>query len=632
MARPESYNLLLARYARDLNASPEALRSPTWLGRIAEYVIAVEQSPEQTLTVQLADGFGLLTRSLAFSSRADVNVFERLHRSAAHFSMGYNRKDPVGPRTFREHVRVWLDQGVRAETIAGWFQSLAGLAFLDPVLVPGLFLRGGEIKPLEGFRSGPSSLADSAYHDLSDRGEVWGSEEFRRIEALEQIGRDVSWHSPWNGVAQLEHFSTACAQELGREEGSRKQDFVLIAQAAAKASETFGIFLESSSEVGALRSTSVADIIPLIALALGERLDRGGENNLAVTDRAMLAQEMCSLVRRRLLALSRESLLGLCASFTPSELLVPKFSPGRGVESFAGWGFKKLNSHVRGVDGELSGFTHSLIGQFILEMRLRGLHTFEWSEAYYRFLGMDNSVWRKHNRQIDDHEIRTKRPRSVGTVRNGVSVLDFHGQFGPIHVGHEEAAREVAGRQFPSLFGGGAVYVGISVNRGNPEKRHLERKAAIRREMVHQATRGQAGIFLYSARDAGRPTADKLLAHCQAFKDRGLTVSLGRLTGTDALDRARGIYTEETEPQGHEFLNGIRTVLNLQMGELGTAYQAIPVMGRVFDNGVQAVFLMGSLSDVHSSFIRQRLHDLDDETLATLTHPRNVELTRELWG
>lgn len=572
---------------------------------------------------------------------------------------------------FVEQVPLLLRAGVTAEVIRNWFTAAEGLVFQDPGFCQRLLLPekiGVSVLPLEG---------------LSPDGEPADA-----VPADTEGGRKTVFLRKGSAVARMQHFAAGVREEslellerdgylrdtLGIEAGRQdltaeerealilmRSQILEIAQAAGRTGQVLDIMQGYAREATTLiRPTPFWHLIAPLAGALAEYVEKECGFETGQEDRAYMGERMVRIARRRRLALGKPAIFGLMSAFRFKNQLdfrgVVGVS-GKARASMGRWAGSGLELAKRFVswpedwkEEKVAKAISETMGEFVLQLRREGLHTFEWREGDYQALGIGD-LWEEHGEKLARF---SRGVPGVEFVRGGDAVGEMTGQHEPSQVGHDESIREVPQIPFwvlaasmPDLeaFSGRRVVAGRAVNRGNPAKNKLEVAAGMRRRMGRRGLVGAPGVFLYGRKlDIFAHTAARLVHHKQMFKgDRNQDVVIFRITGTDALNQEKLRYTEKEEPgtvlvgnekrPGWQILNQSAHVFFLQAEDMRNTLGLPERIRRIlvnFSQGGAIVCLSTGFMEVHSSFIREKIHKLNDQALATLVHPGNMEDTREL--
>lgn len=621
--------LLDERYSRRADASNEALQRPTWIGRMGEFILTVEghrQRQDRDLMAQFGDRLGILSKSLRISTLEDVEQFDLMLRSLFHFfpSLGYRAKDD--PKIFTDEVAAWLSLGIKPETIGSWFKAVGGLACIDPTLFRQFFSSKrtiGGIKPLEGLMSAEAKdTIEEIKAVTGEQGPV-----LRRSKGTTTLD-------------QLGHFVRACATELRKNFG--EMDIISpVVEAAEETAELLEILKEEKyRSITILRPTPFGHLVAPTAGALVDFMNGHSSEEYEGVEED-LARQLVHAIRRRRLSLSRESLLSFCAAFRFGNQVGKKNIPevahpyiGRGLNFISRLmgGSPKSTEMMRKV-------ANNVVPELIFQLRLRGLHTFEWSPEEYRILGLDNDLWKRHGERLRHCHFGQVPGREV--VRPGDFVVDYYGQFEPDTVAHDEVGTEVGEIDPNDLINcgllpvgfEGKVWVGVGPNSGNPRKKSREKPVETRWSLLNRAFAGAKGVFLFPQQDYWGPTLPRLQKHRDSFEEQGIALEgMAKLGGTDGLDQGECRYTPRVEPTGWEELNQTPHILALQMGELDDFIALTERLRKLKKSFPQSLILLVPFPEVHSSFVVERLGEISDETLATLVHPKNVAEIRKLWG
>lgn len=570
---------------------------------------------------------------------------------------------------FAGQVPLLLKAGITAEAVCDWFAALGSLVFQDPVLCQRLFLpksAGVSILPLEGISE--EELAGVIPEEVKGRGKTLA------------VSKD-------SVVARMRHFAEKSREELFKlldddgylrntlgigterrdltaKEGKAlmlvRNQILEIARAAGRTGDVLNIMQSYAREATTLiRPTPFWHLIAPLAGALAEHVEKKCDFKATQEDRAYMGERMVRIIRRRRLALDRPAILGLVSAFRFKGQLDFRRVEGISgkaralIERRAGEGLELAKRFVSEPEDwkeeKAAEAISKTMGEFILQLRREELHTFEWRKRDYQALGMGD-LWEKHEGELARF---SRRVPGVEFVQSGDAVGEMTGQHEPSHIGHDESLREVPQIPFwmlaacmPGLggFNGQRVVAGRVINRGNPAKAELEVTARMRRRMGRRGLVGAPGVFAYGGtQDMFAPTAARLVHHQKMFNEENLNVVVFRVTGTDAINQEELRYTENEEPRtvvvGEEerpswqMLNELPHVFLLQAEDMANMLGIPERIKRIlnsFDKGGAIICLPAGYPEVHSSFIRREIYKLNDQTLATLVHPSNIEETREL--
>jgi|GEM_PF-6638012 len=597
-------------YSADVD---EKVPIPTWVWRIGSFInearvdhLGAESA--STMTEQLSDKLVLLSRSIRFRTQGDVEEFFTLAESLVAFSYaGYHSHNSEDAGMFVNEVKNWLDKGVTEEEISVWFRVVSGMIIgLDPIYFKQVFSYTGgnrEIEELEGlFHGGDAEIVKNIFPELGVGGPLKNLLHFSKTtaEQFEALG--------------LSHLHES-AQELERTIEIMGQNLF--------------------QEISVLRPNPSINVITPIAIALSDYF--GGTET--VIKEKQLANALVSIIRRRRVSLSRESIFHLCAAFMMEDKL--GMSDDTTEKYYGGLGLGLIETVMQNISPvkisqTRKKITEQLMPDFIFELRQQGLHNFRWSEDDYEKLGLAPSIWGVHNQLLQDANLEKLPGREV--VRKGDVVVEFTTQAEPFHVAHAALLNEVATTVSPSELiqlglvepgFSGDVVVGVRVNHKNPAKVDDQMDEKDRRWFAESSLSGMRGgtIFLHPPEQDVNTVQGLALNNRWYRENKREVVMQIRLAGTDKLGNEFR-YTKDSEKDGFEVLNTYPHFFALQisdMEEFASLRNKITTLLLNFKNSI--VFMVPN-PEVHSSYIRNVLPTVSSDALATLVHPKLLDFVK----